>query len=163
MPNEVDRRSSKGQLTVQAVGTAVAGGAGWATDVLLLWLLASVLGLPVAVSAALAFAASGGLNFLLNRLVYRGTSGQNKRQILRYVSLFAANLLLTSVLVPGLLQIDWFLPNHEDVRLVTAKVVVSALLLVGNTFAYRHWVFVPRAVSEATSRVPKDGGQGNHE
>lgn len=142
------RRSWLGLLA----GVAVAGGAGWVVDTTLLWVLDTRFGVPSAVAAAIGFLAAGVVNFFVNRVVFRGRSG-DRAQLLRYVILFLVNLAIVSTAVPLISHALTGLISQNGLRLIAAKIVTTGALLPVNAVAYHRWVFVvpPETPSGDTS------------
>jgi putative flippase GtrA len=144
-----------GDVARHLSGVVAAGALGWCVDVAVLWVAHAVLGLPVAVAAVAGFLTGGAVNFVVNREVFGGRAGAARGragdQWLRYGVLFAANLVLTAVLVPLLAQVA---PAAVPVApVVLAKVVLTAALVPLNALAYRTWVFAPPApVAQGESR-----------
>lgn len=135
-----DRKSSSGFL-LRFLGTAGAGAVGWLVDAAVLWLLARVFGVPIALAAALGFSVSGVVNFLLNRLVHDGAQNAVTGQVVRYVVLFVANLIITTVAVPIVTMWLAFVPDGAGIRLMVSKALVTAALLALNSLVYHFWVF----------------------
>jgi putative flippase GtrA len=123
------------------VATVAAGAIGWAIDVALLWSLAVGLGVPTPIAAACGLTASGGINFLVNRVVHGGTEEQRRREFARYAALFGLNLVLVAVSVPLIAELLSRVLADRGLELLGAKVVVTAALLLLNAYAYRRWVF----------------------
>lgn len=121
-------------------GVAGAGAAGWCTDVVVLYVLHTYAHAATPLAAATGFIVGAGVNFVLNRWFFRAGTTPAHQQLWRYTVLFLANLALVTTLVPllagalgGVLR--------PGVRLLLAKVAVTAALLPGNAWAYRLWVF----------------------
>ena len=125
----------------RTAGTVVAGAIGWAIDVALLWTLAIGLGVAAPIAAACGLTASGGVNFVINRAVHGGAEPRREGEFTRYVSLFALNVVLTAVSVPLLADLLGGVLADRGLQLVAAKVVVTAVLLLFNSYAYHRWVF----------------------
>jgi putative flippase GtrA len=123
------------------VGTVAAGAVGWAVDVALLWTLAVGLGVPTPIAAACGLLASGGINFLANRVVHGGTEAHRHREVARYAALFGLNLVLVAVSVPLIADLLGRVVADRGLQLLGAKVVVTAALLLCNAYAYHRWVF----------------------
>ncbi len=128
-------------------GVALAGGIGWVVDTALLWLLATRAGVPAAVAAAIGFTASGVCNLAVNSRVFGGRGAPTRAQTFRFVTLFAVNLAVVSVLVPVLADALESQLASEGVRLIVAKLLATAALLPVNALTYHRWVFVPPTVA----------------
>jgi len=142
-------------------GVLAAGGLGWIVDTTLLWGLHRGLGVSLVVAAAVSFLAGGVVNFLVNRLVFRGTdAASNLSEVARYAVLFAANTVVVSLLVP------WFSWLAEQVvsdglALLGSKVAVTLLLLPVNALAYHRWVF--EAEAPGTRHPARPGAAADQE
>ena len=94
-----------------------------------------LLGLPLWLAAAAAFLLSSVLHFVLHRAWVFASQGCPRSQAARYAGLLAGNLAVTAVGVPLLaLGIDYRL----------AKLLVAALIGVGNLLVLQRWVFPRR-------------------
>ena len=122
-------------------GTVAAGAIGWALDVACLWTLAVGFGVPTPIAAAGGLIAGAGVNFLVNRVVHGGARKQGRRELARYVALFILNLLIVSASLPLIAEMLGHVLSDRGLELVTAKVIVTAALLLFNAYAYHHWVF----------------------
>ena len=122
-------------------GTVAAGAIGWALDVALLWTLAVGLGVPTPIAAACGLTASAGANFLANRVVHGGSDAQRRRELARYAALFGLNLVVVAASVPILADLLSPVLADRGLELLGAKVVVTAVLLLFNAYAYHRWVF----------------------
>jgi len=138
---QLSRRTSWGR---QIVGVGVAGGAGWVVDATLLWVLDTLFGIPTSIAAATGFLASGAVNFLINRLVFRPDGVARRVQGAKYLALFLINLLIVSAAVPLLAGMLAEMAGPPGTNLIVAKIITTAALLIPNTFMYRHWVFASR-------------------
>ena len=125
------------------MGTVAAGAIGWVIDVALLWTLAAGLGVPTPIAAACGLTASGVVNFLVNRVVHGGAEAHRRRELARYMALFGVNLVITAVSVPLIAGLLSRVVADRGLQLLGAKVVVTAALLLVNTYAYHRWVFRP--------------------
>lgn len=134
-------RESRAGFVTRFLGTAGAGAVGWAIDAAVLWALARVFGVPVALAAALGFSISAIANFLLNRLVHDGSKNPVSGQAVRYSVLFGVNLILTTVTVPLVTNTLTFVPDGGGIRLMVAKALVTIVLLALNSLVYHFWVF----------------------
>jgi putative flippase GtrA len=109
------------------VAHVLIGGVSLATDVALLIALHGALGVPVA--TLVAFLASVGVNFSLNRWLHlRGE--RSHRQVLRYGALLGLNAAVTLVIVSA--GHRWYLE---------AKLLAVAVTTTWNFPLYRFWVF----------------------
>jgi hypothetical protein len=61
--------------------------------------------------------------------------------VARYAALFGLNLILVAVSVPLMSDLLGHVLADRGLQLLGAKVVVTAALLLFNSFAYHHWVF----------------------
>jgi putative flippase GtrA len=126
---------------LRTAGTVVAGAIGWAIDVTVLWTLAVRLGVPTPIAAACGLIASAAVNFLLNRVVHGGSEAQRHREVARYGALFGLNLVVVTVSVPLIAEVLDRALADPSLDLLGAKVVVTAVLLLFNSYAYHRWVF----------------------
>jgi putative flippase GtrA len=153
--NRVIRRIRAGRRAwmFRTVGTVIGGAIGWAVDVTVLWILAVGLGVPTAIAAAAGLTASGAINFLINRVVHAGSGARRHRAFARYLVLFGVNLAITAVSVPTIATLLSRASAERALTLLGAKVIVTAVLLLVNSYAYHRWVFneVP-PVDESASR-----------
>lgn len=92
-----------------------------------------VLGLPLGLAVALAFAGSSALHFALHRVWVFAAQGCPREQGKRYVAMLAGNLLVTAAAVPAL--------AHLGVDYRVAKLVVTVLVGLGNVAVLHLWVF----------------------
>lgn len=112
-----------------AVGTLSAG-----LDLGLLVVAREGLALPVAVAAGVAYAGSALANYTLSaRYTFRVGHRLASRQMARYVTLLAANLVVTAASVA--------LIAAAGAHYLMGKMAVLAMLTVVNFFMYRNWVF----------------------
>jgi putative flippase GtrA len=97
--------------------------------------LHGALNIPLAVATACAFCSAFALNFTLSRqwTFPTGRSGSTTGQLTRYGILVVVNLGLTVLIVTGLAA--------AGLNYLVAKAVATAIVALGNFFAYRHWVF----------------------
>jgi putative flippase GtrA len=118
---------------------ALAGLLAWVVDASVLWVVSSLLGLPVFVGAATGFILAGVVNFLLNRRTFAGSASASPKR--RYTLLFVVNLALVTTLVPAIAAL--ISSRYPDVHsaVIMSKVVVTAIMLPINTFLYERWVF----------------------
>ena len=117
---------------------AVIGGLCMLLNLIVLWLLTSVLGLHYLLSTIISFFALTPVGFVLQKLVTFRTPRENApiewpRYFATMAASFAANLALMYVLV-SLLGV-WYL---------AASVVVALLLLAANFLVNNHWSFALR-------------------
>ncbi len=125
----------------------VVGGGTAVLDVLGVVAAHQWLGLPLALSAVLAFVLASALHFVLHRSWVFGSSGCPRRQGVRYLGLLAGNLAVTAVGVPLLAGLGM------DYRL--AKVLVTVLVGLGNLAVLHLWVFAHRPRSGVRVHVPQ--------
>ena len=147
---------SRAGFVVRFLGTAGAGAFGWLIDAAVLWVLARMFGVPVALAAALGFSVSAIANFLLNRLVHDGSKNPVSGQAVRYSVLFGVNLILTTVTVPLVTDVLTFVPDEGGIRLMAAKALVTIVLLAMNSLVYHFWVF---RASSGDVGEPIEGGK----
>ena len=117
---------------------AMVGGACTLLNLVVLWLLTSVLGLHYLISTVISFFTLTPVGFWLQKALTfrtpRAAAGfEWPRYFLTMGSSFAANLALMYVLV-SLLGL-WYL---------AASIVVTVLLLAANFLINNHWSFAPR-------------------
>ncbi|HWS35672.1 MAG TPA: GtrA family protein [Actinoplanes sp.] len=110
------------------------GGASVVADAGLLYVLHGLAGLRLEPATALAFLAGFVVNFALNRQWAFASTGRLRRQLVAYLALVAANLLVTVVLVRALTALG--------VMYLVAKVFTTAVLSTVNYFVSRKWIFV---------------------
>ena len=111
------------------------GGLSAACDLGMLALLHGVFDVVLAVATACAFCSAFAVNFTLSRqwTFPAGRSGSTTSQLTRYAILVVANLGLTVLIVTGLAT--------AGLNYLVAKAITTAVVALGNFFAYRHWVF----------------------
>lgn len=112
----------------------IVGGASLAVDAGLLYVLHGLLGLWLEPATALAFLAGFAVNFGLNRQWSFAATGRLRPQLVRYVALVAANLLVTVLLVKALTALG--------VLYLVAKVLTTAILATVNYVVSRKWIFI---------------------
>jgi putative flippase GtrA len=134
-------------------GVAGAGLAGWLVDIALLWFTHDMLGAPAVAAAAIGFLAAGAVNFLLNQIVFAGDRARTRSQAWRYAVLFGVNLPVVALSVPLVAAVVDALAPDVPASLLVAKVLVTALLLPLNAWAYGAWVF-------RTTHPGRDSGPG---
>lgn len=98
-----------------------------------LWVLHGLLGVPLALAAALAFGIAFFVNFGLNRLWAFQSQGAVGGQLWRYLALVAANLALTVVMVPGIASLG--------VPYLVAKLLTTGVLFLANYVISQRWIF----------------------
>lgn len=113
------------------------GGATFLLDFALLWLLADVLHLPSAWSAAVAFLAITVFNFLGQWRVTFGATSSGQDSLIRYLSLLLVNTLLTAAAVE--------LSERAFGHFAAGKVVISVLIVLWNFPIMNRWVFPERS------------------
>lgn len=86
-------------------------------------------------------ASAAGLGFLLNRYVTFGqrneSLGRFARSLFRFLLLFAAMTLISTLAVLGL-EVVW---GSDNTSRIAAKLLVEALLAVASFLVSRFWVF----------------------
>ena len=112
------------------------GGTALCADLVLLYLLTSVLGIWYLASAIVAFVLSVGVNFGLQKF---WTFGDRSRaglpaQIGAYLLLVVANLALNTLIVYALVE-------RAGLRYLVAQIASSVLIAIGNFFAYQRFIF----------------------
>jgi putative flippase GtrA len=112
----------------------VVGVLSFVTDAGALFVLHGLLHVWLPLATGLAFASAFVVNFGLNRVWAFRASGAVGRQLRRYLSLVAANLVATVVLVPALTSLG--LPY------LVAKACTTVLLAIVNYFVSRKWIFL---------------------
>ena len=117
-----------------AVRFVMVGGLSVVVDAGMLVLLHGVLHIWLPVATALAFAGAFVVNFGLNRIWAFGSNGAVGRQLGRYLTLVAANLALTVILVPTL---TWL-----GLPYLAAKLLTTGVLSVANYLISRRWIFI---------------------
>jgi putative flippase GtrA len=149
-PEFAERVQRFGESTV--VKYLFVGGLAFVTDLGTLWLGASVLGLPVWVATALAYAAAWVVNFGLNRVLtfadHGARDGKVHKQSIRFTILVLINLVITELLMTVLI--------HFGVNYLLAKVASSVVITLYNFEVYKRWVF-------AGDKSPADGEPGPQE
>ena len=115
---------------------ALFGAAGLAFDMALLALLSHFTPLPPAVAVTLAFAATYGLNFVLNRRFSFGAAGGHAGlHVARFAPQVAVDYVLTIAAVETLMALG--------AGLFTARVLAATTNAVFNYCTYRWWTFRP--------------------
>ena len=116
------------------VGYLVIGGGSVVIDVGLLFLLHSVVGVPLSIATAISFLVSLAFNFVCNRLAMAGSATkQLLRHAYRYGLLVVANLAVTVAVVTAAPRVG--------VPYLIAKLAVVAASTCWNFVLYRRWVF----------------------
>lgn len=116
-----------------AVRYVVVGAFCFIVDAGLLWVLYDIVRLPLAVATPIAFLASFGVTYTLQRMVAFSSDARVAPSVGRYILLVAFNTLATTAIVWGIdaLGVGW----------LGGKVVAVVATTVWNYFAYRYWVF----------------------
>ncbi|MFF2493071.1 GtrA family protein [Agromyces sp. NPDC058064] len=109
------------------------GGFCFVVDVALLWLAHEALGVPLAISAPIAFLASFAVTYTMQRVVAFASDAKVVPSVGRYTVLVIFNTIATTVIVWGVdaLGGEW----------LVGKVLAVAATTVWNYFIYRYWVF----------------------
>lgn len=109
------------------------GGLCFLADVVLLWLLHEILGLPLAVAAPAGFLLSFALTYTAQRLAAFRSSAAVPASVAKYATLVIFNTVATAAIVSGVDALGW--------GWLIGKVVAVAVTTVWNYFVYRYWVF----------------------
>jgi putative flippase GtrA len=110
------------------VGTLSVG-----SDVVVLYVLHSVLGVDLLVATGIGYLVSLAVNYSLNHRWVFGAHGEHRRRIVRYVALVVVNVGTTYAAVAGLTAVG--------VYYLLAKLVAIAVNAVVNFTSFRYWVF----------------------
>ena len=122
--------------TADVAGYLAVGGLSVVLDVGLLLLLVEVVGVRVPVATTVAFLVCVAVNFGLNRLLAGGTGTTLLgRQVLRYLLLLGANLVVTVLVVSS--------SQALGLPYLAGKLAVVAASTAWNYVLYRRWVFTP--------------------
>jgi putative flippase GtrA len=124
---------ARGVSSHNATRFLLVGGASYLFDVGSLILFHGVLNISLPVATTMAFAATLGVNFGLNRAFAFRSQGLIGRSLMRYLVLVAINYVATLLLVTGL--------TAAGLSYVVAKTGATVVIAIGNYFAYRWWVF----------------------
>jgi putative flippase GtrA len=116
-----------------AVRFVIVGGASMATNLAALFLLHGVRALPLWLAAAMSYLTAFGVNFGLNRVWTFEADGAMFGHLWRYLSLSLLNLVLTTVLVPGLTALG--LPY------LISQATTTVSLATANFLVSRRWIF----------------------
>jgi putative flippase GtrA len=119
---------------------AVVGGIGFGVDLGGLYLLHGMLLLWLPVATGLAYLVAFAISFVLSRQWVFPDAGAMRRQLVRYLWLVAAVLLLTILGVQALVWVT--------VPYLVAKVLTSGVVALVNYVASRWWVFRVEPVAE---------------
>lgn len=117
------------------------GGLCFLADVVLLWLLHEVIGVPLAVAAPAGFLLSFALTYTAQRLAAFRSSAAVPASVAKYAALVIFNTVATAVIVSGVDALGW--------GWFVGKVAAVAATTVWNYFVYRYWVFATPDESEA--------------
>lgn len=131
-----ETRGAVGRVTQHSLFRFVlVGGASVVVDAGLLYILHGRLGMWLPPATAIAFLAGFLVNFGLNRQwSFGSTTGALRPQLIRYLALVAANLLVTVGLVQAL---TWLGAPY-----LVAKVATTALLSAVNYVISKKWIFI---------------------
>jgi putative flippase GtrA len=119
-----------------AVRFLVVGGFSWLVDLGVLLLLVA-LGVPVWLSAAIAWSTGFITNYALNRVWSFGAAAPWRASAWRYLVLAGANAGTTVVVLE--------LADRWGADLTITKTILTIILAAVNYFAYRFWVFAAPA------------------
>lgn len=132
---EVKRRSVNVR---QGITYIVVGLITLASELVSLYLLHGVLGVPLMLSASGAFLVAFAVNFVLNKLLTFPLAGDpTPVQLVRYVILVAFNALASGAAV--VLLSSW------GMNYLIAKVLVTGVIVLWNFAVLKWWVFAEKA------------------
>lgn len=126
---------------LSALRYVVVGGAAFAFDVGLLFLLHDIVRLPLPLSTAIAFLVSFAVTYVLQRVfTFRSRTGVTSSAV-KYTLLVIANTFAVTAIVTAAsaIGLPW----------LSAKVVAVIAMTIWNYFAYRYWVFAPGSSSSS--------------
>jgi putative flippase GtrA len=103
------------------------------SDVVVLYLLHSVLGVPLLAATGVGYGVSLVINYSLNHSWVFDAEGQHHRRVVRYLTLVGFNVASTFAFVGGL--------TAAGLYYLLAKVVAVAVNAVVNFTGFRFWVF----------------------
>ncbi|MFH8249104.1 GtrA family protein [Microbacterium sp. B2969] len=128
-----------------AIRYVVIGGVAFAFDVGLLFVLHEVLGIPLPISTPVAFLTSFCVTYLLQRIFTFRLEGRVASSAVKYTLLVIANTFAVTGIVAAVdaLGGSWF----------AGKLLAVVAMTVWNYFAYRYWVFAPRARGHGSSHA----------
>ncbi len=109
------------------------GGLSFIADVGILFLTHGVLHIWLPLATTLAYLVAFVVNFGLNRIWAFESNAPVGKQLTRYCALVAVNYGLTLAVVTGLAALG--------LEYLIAKAIATALTVLINYVAYRHWVF----------------------
>ncbi len=119
-------RHLRGPAFKRFVRYALVGGATFAFDLLLLWIMTELFGIPFYVSTALGFLIGVSLNYFISRrFVFRGTSRKMHHGYAYFILMGAGAALLVTGAVTFLVT---FLAFHY----LTARILVACVVGMGN-------------------------------
>lgn len=126
-----------------AIRYLVVGGVAFAFDVGLLFVLHEVLGIPLTISTPIAFLTSFCVTYLLQRIFTFRLEGRVASSAVKYTLLVIANTFAVTGIVAAIDAVggSW----------LVGKVLAVVAMTVWNYFAYRYWVFAPRAPGQGSS------------
>jgi dolichyl-phosphate beta-glucosyltransferase len=108
---------------------------GTAIDVGVLWLLVHFGGLPVLTATTISFTVSVINNFLLNKFwTFRNPSSNYRKLFIKFIIVSLGGLALTNLCM-------WVFVHTVEIWYIWAKLMTSALVLVWNFLANKHWTF----------------------
>ena len=106
----------------------------------------------VVLATIIARLVSGILNFVINKLWSFRSSDQTSKEIMKYLTLYFSQMLLSMGGVALL--------ANTPIPLVVSKIIVDGLLFVGSYFIQHRWVFKDKSLlKEANSK--KENNNGN--
>jgi len=118
-------------------GYLAAGGVSLLLDIATLFLLHSVLRLPLIVAVSIAFFVGLFSNYAINRYWVFSGDGSHGRSMSRYGLLVVFNYAATVVIVAQLAAVGF--------PYIIGKLIAVGGTLLWNFLAYKHWVFSPKA------------------
>jgi len=116
-----------------AVRYLVVGGLAFVVDFGLVFFFYQKIGWPLWLATGAGFIASFAVNYTLQRIFSFSSRAAHGGALLRYSLLVAVNTLLTIAIVTLL--------NSTILGWAGGKIIATIATMVGNYFAYRHWVF----------------------
>ena len=121
-------------------GYLVAGGLSLLLDIATLFLLHSVLHLPLVVAVSIAYLVGLFSNYAINRSWVFSGDHSHGRSMSRYGLLVVFNYAATVVIVSGLTALG--------ASYIVGKLIAVSGTVVWNFLAYKHWVFSPKAPTD---------------
>lgn len=115
---------------------AAMGAVGTGVHYLTLILLVSVLGLNPGIGAGTGAVMGAAVNYVLNRRFTFRSEGRHLQAVTRY-----ALLAIVGAIANGLL-VGWL--SNAGLHYLLGQVLATLIILAGNYFASRKWIFVAR-------------------